>query len=557
MMSLEELQKRLEEEIEKNKVLELALDRKNREMEVSQKESAQDVEIKSDFLSRMSHEIRTPLNGIVGMTSLLLQDEELSEKQRHFLEVIEQSCGNLMALVDDILDYAKLEANRLKIEPVSMNLLELIRDLFNSFYHRAKVKNLDMYLDYDPAAPRWVVGDPKRICQILINLIGNALKFTKKGYILLTVKRQEGNQNAFVFEVLDTGVGVEDGFKKRIFEKFTQADSTTKRKNEGSGLGLAICKQLADAMNGQIGVKDNPEGGSIFWVSLPLEVDEENEVPFEISDRLKQTFFLVVDSREIDRRIIRGFLEENGLNFQICKSEDEGMKVIRSRNVAEGLSAVVIVNHTPPEVDAVRLLKTMREEKEYGSIPFFVVCEKSYGVCEEDMKKLDATGFVYKPVSSLKLIEEIRAKFEELKKLKEQKEEREGDESKPSSLGKGKLKVLIVEDDLVNQQVIAKMLESLECRVELAENGVDAIKKWETSNYDCILMDIKMPLVDGIEATKIIREHEKGAAYTPIIALTAQIDENTKKKCLEAKVDAFVTKPVTIDDLTKSIKKFA
>jgi len=558
-MSEKALKKRLSREIEKVKILEKIVEDKTREIYLAMKGSEEESVVKSDFLSRMSHEIRTPLNGIIGMTSLLLQDEHLTDKQRHYMDIMEQSCDSLLSLVNEILDYSKLRSHMMKLENISFDLEKLSHELYSAMYLMAEEKNLEMCLEYKIGTPNWIYGDPRRIRQILANLISNALKFTEEGCVTITVERIEiGELEKLKICVKDTGPGIPEDFKDKLFKEFTQADTSYTRKHEGAGLGLAITNQLALLMNGCIKVENIPSGGSDFCFTIPLKVDESKNKPFELPEVLKPLRILIVYSGVACANNLKDFMNHSGVNCHVCYDPMSAIEKLKEGIKSETPYDMVVINHFPPELDAFAIAKSIKKDPQLQDLVLIFVGTAKKNYDEKLLKKHRFSGKFFRPISSSNLIRALEttwiAHSDSLAPEEADGISLEQQKGKSSA----EKKILIAEDDRLNQEVIESMLNSLGYEIEIAKNGREAVEKWETTPYEMILMDIKMPVLNGIDAAKIIREHEKETdSHTPIVALTAQIFESTKKACQAAGIDAFLPKPLKVDDLQKCLDQYA
>ncbi len=485
---------------------------------------------KSAFLANMSHEIRTPMNGVVGMAELLC-DTALTEEQRLFAETIRSSGEALLVIIKDILDYSKIEAERLTLNPEPFDLERTIHEVAMLLQPRAREKGLDVIIDYDMFLPTRYVGDPGRMRQVLTNLVGNAVKFTEKGHVLIRVVglETEPGQRQLHVTVEDTGIGIARENLDHIFGEFNQVESAMNRKFEGTGLGLAITQRLIEKMGGEIWV-DSEEGvGSSFGfrVALPAAEDEEAIVAPQQIRRA-----MVVDDQFINRTILERQLAPCGIEVVACRSAAEALAVLAQDRAFD----VVITDHVMPEMDGINLARRIVEDG--FAIPV-VMLTSSPGTAREAMGELELAALLQKPVLRAELYRRLRrigrGKAEGPPALPPQP-------AAPTQLRR--MRVLAAEDNRTNQLVFQKMVREQPIELVFANNGLEAVELYQTFHPDVIFMDISMPEMDGKQAAGAIRRLEAGRGRIPIVALTAHAMEGDAEAILAAGIDRYMTKPL-------------
>ena len=503
---------------------------------------------KSQFLANMSHEIRTPMNGVLGFLDLL-QGERLTERQLEYVDMALTSGSTLLQLINDILDFSKIEAGKLEMFVTELDLHQLVEEVVNLFGEQAHHKGIELICHIDAGVPSALRGDPLRLRQILVNLLGNAIKFTERGEVTVRVLSAEASERAVLlrFEIRDTGVGISPETLPTIFHAFTQADGSTTRKYGGTGLGLTIARQLVQMMGGKINVRSVPGEGSTFWFTARLDRQDSTVSRVDPSVLSFQGFrVLVAAGMATNRMILCQQLEGWGIRYGSAEKGSLALEMLVDAAAAGDAYSAAIIDSVMPGMDGIGLARSIRADERIAGVKLILLNSEG-GPAEED-GDLDIQAYLKKPVRQSKLYNVLLSLGNRTVPVISEKTQ-----PKAKQLSKGcysSYRILLVEDNLVNQAVSRAMLEYFGCRMDVAGNGLEALEAIAGAHYDLILMDCQMPLMDGNEATRAIREREvSGDRRIPIVALTAHAMEGDRELCLEAGMDDYLSKPYKPEEL--------
>ena len=531
----------------------------NEKMFLAKEKAEKAARAESEFLSMMSHEIRTPLNAILGMGELL-EETPLTSDQKEYVHLSRSAGSTLLALINDVLDFSKIEAGHIELETINFNIWETVESNCEIMAARAHKKNLEIAFHILPEIPTFVMGDQVRLNQVLINLISNAIKFTETGEVVVEVRKTtepsvEEQGLELLFSVIDTGIGIHGDKAETIFESFSQADSSTTRKYGGTGLGLSISKRLVELMQGRIWIESEPGKGSAFHFTVRLlpGKDEESLPPPSSEVNLAGKKVLIVDDTPVNRLILGEFLKGWGASVVEAEDGEEGLNEIIKNKDANDPFDLILLDCRMPDMDGFEVAERVKEIAGSAGLSIMMLTSENRSGDIAKCRKYGISGYLVKPIKQIPLLNAIT---EVMARPKEVVVEKAVKEIAPS-MDLPPMNILLVEDTVDNQFLMKAFLKKAPWNLDIAENGAIGVEKFKTGNYDLVLMDMQMPVMDGYTATREIRKWEKetGVKHTPIIALTAYALTEELRKSIEAGCNGHITKPVKKAKLIESIQE--
>jgi len=527
------------------------VERLKKDLVIAEQQAKQAQASKSQFLANMSHELRTPMNGILGMTELLM-GSGLENKQYHFADSVRRSSEALLSVINDLLDYSRMEAGSLYLEKASFNLRELIEDVCDLHAVQAQLKEVELICHIDRAMHDQVIGDANRIRQLLNNLISNAVKFTKEGEIVVRLKQSEFGEDIHSYEidVIDTGQGISPEGQARIFDSFTQADDSNAREHGGSGLGLFISHKLLELMGGKISLRSRMGEGSHFKVSIALKAAANESESLNLEETLRGVRVLVVDDNETNRTILFHQLKSWGVVPETVESAELALRTLRDAEQSNRPFEVAILDLHMPGMDGLELTRRIQADSQLRNLKRLMLTSATLDLEEQELVEIGISQYISKPARQTQLYTALAS----LVPTSNGHSEIQSNSSTMLSFKPLRFSVLLAEDNIINQEVAQNMLENFGCDVEVVSNGQAALEACEKRKFDIIMMDCSMPVVTGLEATKILRESAGLNAQTPVLALTANVSTDDEQLCIASGMNDYICKPVKQNELYRRLE---